>query len=254
MSTSSTLTPNDLILDCEEIYDPLQQSIWCFKHVDDIVEGITLNLCNMTSCYPFEIEGVGWRSSEELYLAGEFSNDSAEHLAIQNELKAAKSLYAAKRFVKGKHRKEVRNDFCEFRTQWMLWCVWQKCRGNADFRSKLLSVPEDVTLVEETTTDTGSSGQVWGCSNRELVEVRKRLAQSIIENNSNLSKRELAHRLNVETNASRNVGLFRGCNNIGKILMICRECILRQTEPDIDHDLLRLKNIYLLGKLLTFND
>lgn len=246
--------PNSFILDHEEVYDPTKQTIWPFKHVDDIVEGVKLDLCNMTSCYPFEIEGIRWRSSEELYLAGEFSDDTAEHLAIQNELRAAKSPYAAKRFVKGKHRKEVRGDFAEFRTQWMLWCVWQKCKGNIDFRRKLLSIPDNVILVEETTTDTGGSGQIWGCANRELVVARKAKAKSITESHTDLSKKDLAILINVETNAIRNVGTFKGQNNIGKILMICRDCIKKGVEPKIDLDLLRSKNIHILGKQLTFQD
>lgn len=241
-----------IILDREEVYDPTIQNVWPFKHVDDIVEGIKLNLGNMTSCYPFEVEEVKWRSTEELYLAGEFSNNTTEHLTIQEELRAAKSPYAAKRFVKGKHRKEVREDFTEFRTQWMLWCVWQKCKGNIDFRSKLLSIPDDVILVEETTTDTGGSGQIWGCSNRELVATRKAVAQSITEKHTELTKKNLDFLINVETNAIRNVGIFRGQNNIGKILMICRDCIKRGIEPDIDLELLRSKQIFILGKLLIF--
>lgn len=241
-----------IILDHEEVYDPSIQNVWCFKHVDDIVEGIKLDLCNMTSCYPFEVDGVKWRSSEELYLAGEFSNDTAEHLTIQEELRAAKSPYGAKRFVKGKHRKEVREDFTEFRTQWMLWCVWQKCKGNLDFRRKLLSIPEGVILIEETTTDTGGSGSIWGCSNRELVEARKTKAQSITESHTDLKKKNLAFLINVETNAIRNIGTFKGQNNIGKILMICRDCIKRGTEPQIDLDLLRSKNIFIFGKRLKF--
>lgn len=243
-----------IILDHKEVYDPKAQNVWPFKHVDDIVEGIKLDLCNMTSCYPFEVEGVKWRSSEELYLAGEFSNDTAKHLTIQEELMAAKSPYAAKRFVKGKHRKEVREDFPEFRTQWMLWCVWQKCKGNIDFRRKLLTIPDDVVLVEETTTDTGGSGQIWGCSNRELVEARKAVAQSITEKHTDFTKKNLDFLINVETNAIRKVGIFSGQNNIGKILMICRDCIKRGIEPDIDLNLLYSKNIYILGKRLTFQD
>lgn len=243
-----------IILDHKEVYDPKAQNVWPFKHVDDIVEGIKLDLCNMTSCYPFEVEGVKWRSSEELYLAGEFSNDTAKHLTIQEELMAAKSPYAAKRFVKGKHRKVVREDFPEFRTQWMLWCVWQKCKGNIDFRRKLLTIPDDVVLVEETTTDTGGSGQIWGCSNRELVEARKAVAQSITEKHTDFTKKNLDFLINVETNAIRKVGIFSGQNNIGKILMICRDCIKRGIEPDIDLNLLYSKNIYILGKRLTFQD
>lgn len=243
---------SDIILDREEVYNPALQSVWCFKHVDDIVEGVKLDLCNMTSCYPFEVEGVMWRSSEELYLAGEFSNDTTEHRAIQEALRSAKSPYAAKRFVKGKHKKQVREDFTDFRTQWMLWVVWQKCKGNIGFRRKLLSIPDNVTLVEETTTDTGGSGQIWGCSNRELVAVRKTKAEDVAAKYPHLSKLNLKYIVNVETNAIRNVGLFKGQNNIGKILMICRRCIIEGTEPTIDIDLLRSKEIHILGKKLTF--
>lgn len=243
-----------IILDREEVYNPKTQKVWPFKHVDDIVDGVKLDFCNMTSCYPFEVDGIKWRSSEELYLAGEFSNDTAEHRAIQEELRAARSPYAAKRFVKGKHRKEVREDFPEFRTQWMLWCVWQKCKGNIDFRRKLLSIPDDVILVEETTTDTGGSGQIWGCSNRELVEARKTKAQLLAERHTDLTKKNLTFLINVETNAIRKVGVFRGQNNIGKILMICRDCIKRGIEPSIDLNLLSSKNIFILGKRLTFKD
>ena len=243
-----------VILDHEETYDPSIQNVWPFKHVDDIVEGIKLDLCNMTSCYPFEVDGVKWRSSEELYLAGEFSNDTAEHLSIQEELLAAKSPYAAKRFVKGKHLRQVRENFSEFRTQWMLWCVWKKCKGNIDFRRKLLSIPDGVILVEETTTDTGGSGQIWGCSNRELVDARKALTQSITEKHTDLTKKNLAFLINVETNAIRNIGTFKGQNNIGKILMTCRDCVKRGIEPEIDLNLLSSKNIFILGKQLTFQN
>ncbi len=136
----------------------------------------------------------------------------------------------------------------------MLWCVWQKCKGNIDFRKKLLSIPNNVILVEETTTDTGGSSQIWGCSNRELVEARKAKAQLLTETHTDLSKKNLNFLINIETNAIRNIGIFKGQNNIGKILMICRDCIKRGIEPDIDLELLRYKQIYLLGKLLTFKD
>ena len=243
------LIPNSisLQLDKEEIYDPSRQNIWCFKHVDDIVEGVVLDLCNMTSCYPFEVNGIMWRSSEELYLCGEFSCDTIEHRAIQEELCNARSPYAAKRFVKGKHHREVRGDFAEFRTQWMLWVLWQKCIGNMDFRKKLLSLPDDVILIEETTTDTGGSGRIWGCSNRELVKARKQREKELIKANLQLKKKDVKQLLNVELNKIRKVGLFEGQNNIGKILMICRECLLNDKGPDIDYLLLASKNIFILG-------
>lgn len=109
----------------------------------------------------------------------------------------------------------------------MLFVVWQKCLGNADFRAKLLSIPEGVILVEETTLDTGGTATVWGCKNPELVAERKRLAERIKRwYGSNLSKKELNLKLNIEANKVRDIGTFTGQNNIGKILMICRRCLL----------------------------
>ena len=252
MNTSKSLS-NSIILDREEAYDAKTQNVWPFKHVNDIVEGIKLDLGNMASCYPFEVEGVKWRSSEELYLAGEFSNDTAEQRSIQEELRAAKSPYAAKRFVKGKHRKQVREDFTEFRTQWMLWCVWQKCKGNADFRRKLLSIPDDVILVEETTTDRGGTATVWGCKNPELIAYRKELTDRIKRwSGANLTKKALELKINIKTNAVRNIGTFVGQNNLGKILMICRRCLIEGIEPPIDRALLNSAHITILGNRLTF--
>ncbi len=254
-STLSNLviSHSEIILDREEVYNPKELNIWCFKHVDDIVEGVKLDLGNMTSCYPFEAAGARWRSSEELYLCGEFSDDTVEHRAIQDELRSAKSPYAAKRFIKGKHKRAVRSDFAEFRTQWMLWVVWQKCRGNADFRRKLLSLSNNAVLIEETTTNTGGSGRIWGCSNRELIEVRKVREKQLNSEYQHLTKGYLKFLLNVELNSIRDVGLFVGQNNIGKILMLCRRSLKERNEPNIDRDLLRSKNIHILGQRLTFN-
>ena len=108
--------------------------------------------------------------------------------------------------------------------------------------------PNNTILLEETTTDTGGSGHIWGCSNRELVRVRKKLEQELKEKNGHLKKKDLKLLLNVELNKVRNIGLFEGQNNIGKILMICRRCLQNGTEPPIDYFLLESQNIYILGE------
>ena len=43
-----------------------------------------------------------------------------------------------------------------------------------------------------------------------------------------------------------------GCNVMGKILMDCRDCLLESRSPEIDFQLLNEKNIWILGKKLTF--
>lgn len=69
--------------------------------------------------------------------------------------------------------------------------------------------------------------------------------------NAHLKKKALEHLINVETNKINDIGEWRGQNNIGKILMICRDCLREGVEPEIDYELLRQHNIYLFGKLLT---
>lgn len=48
------------------------------------------------------------------------------------------------------------------------------------------------------------------------------------------------------------VGVFRGKNVMGKILMACRDALRSGSEPQIDYALLREKRINLLGHLITF--
>ena len=135
----------------------------------------------------------------------------------------------------------------------MLFVVWQKCKGNADFRKLLMQVPNDVTLVENTTTDKGGSAEIWGCRNAELADYRNSLAAEINKANPTMKKKDLEHLINVETNKVNSIGEWRGQNNIGKILMICRDCIIKGTEPVIDYDLLRNAHIHIFGKPLQFN-
>ncbi len=248
LSTSSSVSKLVVSLGREERLVASELPVWCFKKVTDIVEGIEMRLSNMAGGYPFEFAGVNWASSEQLYLCGEFTDE-----AIQRELLSVTSGYAAKRFIKAKYKKQVREDFPTFRLQWMLYVVWQKCIGSEAFRDKLLSIPEGVILVEETTRDTGGTAQIWGCKNPELIAERRRLAQRIKRwSEANLTKKAINLKINIETNKIRNIGEFVGQNNMGKILMICRRCLIEGIEPPIDRNLLNAANINILGKVITF--
>jgi len=243
---------SNLVLGREEVYKA-SPCIWSFKYTHDIVNGMNLNLSNMVSAYPFECGGYLWKDSERLYLCGEFSENTERHNEIQQRLVKSVSGYAAKRFVKSPNKRLVRSDFASFRLQWMLYVVWQKCKGNADFRKLLMQVPNDVTLVENTTTDKGGTAEVWGCRNAELVGYRNNLAAEITKANPTMKKKHLKHLINVEMNKVNSIGEWRGQNNVGKILMICRDCIIKETEPVINYNLLRNAQIHIFGKLLQFN-
>lgn len=243
---------SNIVLGREETYKASPR-IWSFKYVDDIVNGINLSLSNMVGRYPFMYGGYLWHDSERLYLCGEFSTNTEQDCLIQKKMIEVKSGYAAKRFIKSKYKKQVRGDFAEFRLQWMLYVVWLKCQGNADFRKLLMQIPDDVILVENTTTDKGGTAEVWGCRNKELVDYRNALAVEITGANPAMNKKVLKHLINIETNRVDSIGEWRGQNNIGKILMICRDCIKGGKQPVIDYDLLHGAKIHILGKLLQFN-
>lgn len=148
----------NLVLGREEVYKASPR-ILSFKFTDDIVNGINLNLSNMVSDQ--------WKDSERLYLCGEFSTSSEQDYSIQQRLVNSVSGFTAKRFVKSPNKRFVRADFASFRLQWMLYVVWQKCKGNVDFRKLLMQVPNDVILVENTTTD---FKDIW----RPFIEINTR--------------------------------------------------------------------------------
>lgn len=236
----------------EEAYIASPQ-VWSFRSVDDIVNGINLRLSNMAGGFPFECGGRVWKDSERLYLCGEWSNNTNEHRFIQECLLSYTSGFGAKRFGKSRFRNFIRPDFADFRLQWMLYCVWQKCKGNEDFRQLLLSTG-DAILVENTTKDKWSSAEIWGCQNWELVNKRLNLETILMHNHKDMKRKDLKHLINIATNKINDIGVWKGQNNIGKILMLCRDCNQEGVEPPIDYDLLRRSNIYILGELLTFEN
>lgn len=247
LSTSSSVTELVASLGREECIIASECSVWCFRKVKDIVESVEMRLSNMAGGYPFEFAGVNWPSSEQLYLCGEFKDSQ-----IQRELLSQRSGFAAKKFVKAKYKEQIRGDFPTFRLQWMLFVVWHKCLGNGLFREKLLSIPEGVILIEETTRDSDDTAQIWGCRNKDLIDYRKKLSERFKRHSVNLNKKQLDLRINIETNKIRNIGMFEGQNNMGKILMICRRCLLDGIEPPIDRDLLNRSDIAIHGNHLTF--
>lgn len=243
-------TNNSLVLGQSEVYNCETQRIWAWHKVTDTVEGVELRLSNMAGGFPFEAAGRTWATSEQLYLAGEFTDPD-----IQEELASAKSGYAAKRFIKAKHKKAVREDFADFRLQWMLWVVWQKCKGNAAFRQLLTSIPDDVILVEDTTTDNGGTAEIWGAANpvqREAQAVSREVYTALFEGRFKSKKQQEAEIDKLVLQDTRHIGEYRGQNNIAKILMICRKCLIEGAEPTIDTTLLNKARITIFGQVINF--
>jgi hypothetical protein len=115
----------------------------------------------------------------------------------------------------------------------------------------LLSLPVDAVIIEDSTFQNGRTATVWGTKNAELKGRLNQLKKELkVKGMSKVAiKRELdARRLGEWAN----VGLFRGKNVMGKILMACRDALRNGSEPQIDYTLLREKRINLLGHLLIF--
>lgn len=195
----------------QESLDPNKLRIICYSKPHDTCEGQEIHLGNQAGGFPFECLGHHFRSVEHLYLLGEWSLPGDDYKAIQEDIQTCTSGWAAKRYKKAKYYRMIREDFKAFRHQWMLWCIWQKCQGNNDFRKHLLSMPDDAIIVEVVPKDS-----VW------------------------------AAYPNPQT------GLLEGCNAVGKILTICRRCLIEHTEPEFDIELLNRSNIYILGEKVKF--
>lgn len=235
-----------------EIYDASKQNCWPFCKAIGVRNGITLSLGNLCKGYSFALNGHIFRTSEAVYLCGEFS-DTPSKQSIQYSLMEEPNAFLAKKVIKRKNIEYVREDWVEVRLQWMLYVVWQKCIGNSNFRNLLLSIPNDVVIIEDSTANYGSTSSVWGAKNKELRNVRRALKKELIAHNPTMRKKDLNLLISKECGKITNVGSFVGENNMGKILMMCKIALWNNIVPPIDYELLRAKKIYLFGELLIFD-
>lgn len=243
----------NIVLGRTEMYDANKLNCWPFCKATDVRDGITLCLGNLCKGYSFALNGHIFRTSEAAYLCGEFSSNTALNEAIQRDLQAEPNAFLAKKVIKRRNAEHIRQDWNDVRLQWMLYVVWHKCIGNANFRNLLLSIPDDAVIIEDSTVNYGATSSVWGAKNKELRAVRRALKKELIAHNPTMRKKDLNLLISKECGNITNVGSFVGENNMGKILMMCKIALQNNTVPPIDCELLRAKKIYLFGKLLTFD-
>lgn len=243
---------NDIVLGRTEMYDASKLNCWPFCRATDVRDGIPLSLGNLCKGYPFALNGHIFLTSEAAYLCGEFS-DSSSKQSIQYSLMEEPNAFLTKKVIKRKNLKYVRQDWEEIRLQWMLYVVWQKCIGNSNFRNLLLSIPNDVVIIEDSTANHGATSSVWGAKNKELRNVRRALKKELIAHNPTMKKKDLNKLISEQCGKITDVGNFVGENNMGKILKMCQIALRNNVIPPIDYELLRKKKIYLFGELLTFN-
>lgn len=240
----------EIILGREENYDATKLNCWDFCKGTDIREGISMKFGNMLTDFPFEVNGITFKCSEMLYLCGQYSDGSETSNQIQKMICECNNGFAAKKFIRNKYIDNVRKDFNDFRIQWMFWVVWQKVIGNEDFKNLLLSVPDDAIIIENSSWQTSETATIWGCKNMELRRIRQNVKLEIENISTHMTKKDVEHLVSVETNKVNQVGVFTGQNNLGKILMLCREAIKNNTIPKIDYNLLSKYDIFLMNKRL----
>lgn len=244
-------------------YDATQYDCWAFKGADDMKDGVVLDLGNQCSGYPFLFHGHTFQTSESAYLCGQFSENTEECKRVQFQLLYESNGYTAKKKVKNANKSLIREDWEEFMPEWMLYVIWAKCKGNKDFANKLISIPRNAIIIEDSTTIREETSVFWGSKNEELEAAREKVARytelqylkKVRQGKVKKNQTELDAEIQAARNELHYVGKFKGGHNyMGKILKRCQLALLDGTEPSINYDLLRQKKIFLFGELLTFTE
>lgn len=252
----------DLNFDTIQSHDATQVDCWAFKTSKDTKGGITLDLGNQCSGYPFTMNGHTFHTSESAYLCGQFSNNTAQCQEIQQRLHRETNGYTAKKYIKNAHKELIREDWETFRVEWMLYVIWSKCKDNRAFAEKLMQIPREAVIIENSTTVHEGTNVYWGCINQEIEQARDKVAKYTelkYQNDIRLGKiRKKDVDIDAEVQRARDeiqhISTFsNGRNYMGKILKRCQLALLDGIEPQINYELLRSKQIYLFGGLLRFD-
>lgn len=245
----------------KEEYNATKLDIWGFKTAQDTKDGIQLDFGNQCAGYPFLMNGQLFSTSESAYLCGQFSLNTPECIRVQRQLIAETNGYTAKKKVKNQNTTLIRPDWLEINAEFMEYVIWAKCKGNADFAKKLISIPRDAIITENSTTIHEWTNQFWGTLNPELEEAREKVERYTelqfkkrIRKGEKISAEDIAKAKQVARDEIQYIGVYKnGMNFMGKILKRCQLALLDGTEPDINYKKLREAKIYLLGELLTFD-
>ena len=251
--------------DAVQEYDATHLDIYAFKTASDTKDGIVLDFGNQCGGYPFSFHGKTFLTSERAYLCGQFSQSPNEELTgIQHQLLYEKNGYTAKKKVKNQNKHLIRSDWESFMADWMLYVVWHKCKGNKDFANKLRSLPRNAVIIENSTAIHERTNVYWGSLNKDIEDAREKVAKyaemqyrkKLKEGNVEKKKKEeLAKDIQQAADEIHYIGKYAGGHNcMGKILKMCQLALLDEAEPPINYELLREKQIYLFGELLTFGE
>lgn len=236
-----------------EQYNMAEHCCIAFRSKNDLWKGMQVPFGNMNGGYSYSMHGVEFPTSEHAYICGIFSNGTEIHTSIQKELLAEPSGYNAKRGIRNSHKEQWREDWSEFNLEWMLYCVWIKANECGDFRNLLMTLPQGTSIIEDVSFKpyNENGADFWGARNPEKKEFGK-LAKKYARSLGLSTKKAIDEVEDKLLWEYCNIGTYTGCNVMGKILTYIKQCLHNGTEPDIDYELLKSKNIHLLGKLIDF--
>lgn len=239
-----------------EEYDASKYLCCAFRKKQDKRKGIWIPFGNMNGGFDFELSGIEFHNSESAYICGMFSDNTPEHRKIQRQLVRSTNGKTAKGDIRYHNQELARKDWYDFNVQWMLYVVWRKVCENKEFRDLLLAVPDGAIIIEDTSfhgvSKTNDTTQFWGARNEERKSYRTMMQQYIEQTEPSLTDSEVEDKVDAAFYDFTDYGIYKGSNVMGKILTICRNCWKEHKTMPIDYDLLRSKNIHLLGKPLDF--
>ncbi len=219
-SDNKSIKIEDIDFNRFENYDTSKVRIWEFRNKGDMRNGIELNLGNMINL-PLEVNGIRFENSECAYIAGLYSSGDRHSNEVQKILSTHRNgLFAKKEFRYRDNNYCVlkRTDWEEFNIEWMKYVIWCEINTSSEFRNLLMSIPSNVTLVEDVSFMTGDKKLVWGCENQEMKKVKKDMLKllklKLIEEGityNNQYRQMLFNRIH-------NIGVFSGFNVMDKIL------------------------------------
>ena len=264
-STAKPLTFDDFCFRTIHTYDTMKRECWSFNSKDDVRDGVSLQLGNMSNGFGVTILGKEFPNTEVPYQLAIFDN-SERSIEIQKEIFnedngwLTNGLKMKRKFIKSgesgaddywKYRRDT-----EFEKGKQLWCYeWMKFiiaekvreKKNEDFRKILLSIPRNAIIIEQAQR---RSDTQWGAWNEELLSERKIVTKAAeIENGVGKNAKAVK---DVEYSVC-NVGEWIGENAMGQILTMAKLALHDKVQMPIDEKILNDANINWFGKVLRFN-
>lgn len=258
---SSKLGLEDIIFGKNEVYDTTQMRVWAFRNRGDYRYGdndnmIVLDVGNMLN-ESVVVNGSQFANSECAYISGIYSCGDTNSNQIQIELaKHRNGLFAKKKFRYrvNEYCELKRTDWQDFNVEWMKYVIKCKIETNPQFRQLLLSIPENVMIVEDVSFQSTASAtrHFWGAENTDLKMIKKDLLKKLKKILLEMGIKYRKEYGKYLYNSIYNIGCYTGINTMGKILTYMKICFKEGIEPEIDYQLLNSKNICWLGQTLVF--